>query len=42
MANDMSGELGNQNAQLDRINAKAASDITRVKMANEKAATLMK
>ena len=42
MANDMSGELHNQNAQLDRINLKAASDITRVKMANDKAASLMK
>jgi len=42
MANDMGGELENQNAQLDRINLKAASDITRVKMANDKAASLMK
>jgi len=42
MASDMNGELGNQNAQLDRINLKAASDITRVKMANDKAAALMK
>jgi len=42
MANDMGGELNNQNAQLDRINAKAGSDITRVKMANDKAASLMK
>jgi synaptosomal-associated protein 25 len=42
MASDMSGELENQNAQLDRINVKAASDITRVKMANDKAAALMK
>lgn len=42
MANDMGGELHNQNAQLDRINLKAASDITRVKMANDKAAALMK
>ncbi len=42
MANDMNSEVSNQNAQLDRINLKAASDITRVKMANEKAASLMK
>ena len=42
MANDMGGELENQNAQLDRINMKASSDITRVKMANDKAAALMK
>ena len=42
MANDMNGELDNQNAQLERINKKAESDITRVKMANDKAAALMK
>ena len=42
MANDMSGEVENQNAQLDRINLKAGSDITRVKMANDKAASLLK
>ena len=42
MANDMGGELENQNAQLDRINLKAGSDITRVKMANDKAAALLK
>ncbi len=42
MANDMNGELENQNSQLDRINLKAASDITRVKMANDKAAALLK
>ena len=42
MANDMHGELDNQNSQLDRINLKASSDITRVKMANDKAAALMK
>lgn len=42
MANDMGGELVNQNSQLDRINMKAGSDITRVKMANDKAASLMK
>ena len=29
MANDMGGELENQNSQLDRINMKASSDITR-------------
>ena len=38
----LGGELENQNCQLDRINMKAASDITRVKMANDKAAALMK
>ena len=42
MANDMGGELENQNAQLERINLKAGSDITRVKMANDKAASLLK
>jgi synaptosomal-associated protein 25 len=42
MASDMNGELDNQNSQLDRINLKASSDITRVKMANDKAAQLMK
>ena len=42
MANDMGGELENQNNQLERINLKAASDITRVKMANDKAASLLK
>lgn len=42
MANDMGGELENQNSQLERINMKASSDITRVKMANDKAASLMK
>ena len=36
------GELENQNAQLDRVNMKASSDITRVKMANDKAASLMR
>jgi len=42
MANDMGGEITRQNAQLDRINKKAESDQLRVKMANEKAAALMK
>lgn len=42
MANDMGGELENQNAQLERINLKAGSDISRVKMANDKAASLLK
>jgi synaptosomal-associated protein 25 len=41
MASDMDGEITNQNSALDRINQKAASDITRVKMANDKAAALM-
>eukprot|EP00091_Calanus_sinicus_P000736 TRINITY_DN1067_c0_g1_i2.p1 TRINITY_DN1067_c0_g1~~TRINITY_DN1067_c0_g1_i2.p1 ORF type:complete len:203 (-),score=77.07 TRINITY_DN1067_c0_g1_i2:240-848(-) len=42
MANDMGGEVSRQNQQLDRINKKAESDQTRVKMANEKAAALLK
>ena len=42
MSNDMNTALHRQNQTLDRINAKANSDITRVKMANERAAALMK
>ena len=42
MANDMGQEVERQNVQLDRINLKAGSDITRVKMANDQAAALMK
>lgn len=42
MSNDMNGALVRQNQALDRINNKTASDITRVKMANERAAALMK
>jgi hypothetical protein len=42
MSNDMNAALVRQNQTLDRINAKTASDITRVKMANERAAALMK
>lgn len=42
MSNDMNGALVRQNQTLDRINLKAGSDITRVKMANERAAALMK
>ena len=42
MANDMGSEVERQNNQLDRINLKAGSDITRVKMANDTAAALMK
>ena len=42
MANDMGNELERQNNQVDRINLKAGSDITRVKMANDTAAQLMK
>ena len=42
MANDMGSEVERQNTQLDRINLKAGSDITRVKMANDKAAALLK
>ena len=40
MANDMNTALVRQNQTLDRINAKDASDIQRVKMANERAAAL--
>merc|ERR1719412_262601 len=42
MANDMDTALTRQNQALDRINAKSGSDIQRVKMANERAAALMK
>jgi synaptosomal-associated protein 25 len=42
MSNDMNSALNRQNQTLDRINSKANSDITRVKMANERAAALMK
>merc|ERR1712102_198674 len=42
MANDMGSEITRQNDQLDRINKKADSDQSRVKMANEKASTLLK
>ena len=42
MSNDMNGALVRQNQTLDRVNLKAGSDITRVKMANERAAALMK
>merc|ERR1739842_154922 len=42
MANDMGSEIGRQNDQLDRINKKADSDQSRVKMANEKASNLLK
>jgi hypothetical protein len=42
MSNDMNTALQRQNQTLDRINNKAGSDITRVKMANERAAALMK
>ena len=42
MSNDMNSALVCQNQMLDRINMKAGSDITRVKMANERAAALMK
>ena len=41
-ANDMDTALTRQNQALDRINAKSGSDIQRVKMANERAAALMK
>ena len=42
MANDMGSEITRQNDQLDRINKKAESDQSRVKMANEKASNLLK
>jgi synaptosomal-associated protein 25 len=42
MSNDMNGALVRQNQTLDRVNLKTGSDITRVKMANERAAALMK
>ena len=42
IANEMGGELENQNCQIDRINLKAGSDIQRVKMANDKAVSLLK
>ena len=42
MSNDMNTALVRQNQTLDRVNNKAVSDITRVKMANERAAALMK
>lgn len=42
MANDMNTAVQRQNQTLDRINDKAGSDIVRVKMANERAAALMK
>ena len=42
MANDMNAATVRQNQTLDRINLKAGSDIVRVKMANERAAALMK
>lgn len=42
MANDMNTAVQRQNQTLDRINLKAGSDIVRVKMANERAAALMK
>ena len=42
LSNDMSSEFERQNMQLDQINLKAHSDITRVKMAYDKAAELRK
>ncbi len=42
MAVDMGTEVENQNRQLDRINVKAASDESRVKMANERAKNLLR
>ena len=42
MAVDMGNETSRQNDQIERINQKADSDVTRVKMANEKANALLK
>lgn len=42
MATDMGTEVQNQNAQLDRINLKGASNEARVKMANDRAVALNK
>jgi len=42
MAQDMGTEVSNQNAQLDRINLKGASNESRVKMANDRAGRLLK
>ena len=42
MANDIGNATKAQNETLDRIHLKTESDILRVKMANEKAAALMK
>ena len=42
MAIDMDSELENQNEQLHRLNKKSESNITRVKMADDKASALIK
>ena len=42
MANDIGGELENQNAQIDRLNLNDGSHITRMNMATDKAAALLK
>jgi len=42
MAQDMGTEVENQNRQLDRINLKASSNESRVKMANDRAGRLLK
>ncbi|OQV24814.1 Synaptosomal-associated protein 25 [Hypsibius exemplaris] len=42
MAVDMSGEIGTQNRQLDKINQKATSNQTRIEEANKRADKLLK
>ncbi|KAK2706725.1 synaptosomal-associated protein 25-like isoform X4 [Artemia franciscana] len=42
MAIDMGSEIGNQNQQIDRINAKGTSNETRISMANQRAGKLLK
>ncbi|KAG0714154.1 Synaptosomal-associated protein 25 [Chionoecetes opilio] len=42
MAIDMGSEIENQNRQVNRINAKATSNVTHVQEANEKAAKMLK
>jgi len=42
MAIDMGSEIGNQNAQIDRINAMAEDNVGRIGTANEKAHKLLK
>ncbi|XP_018009382.1 synaptosomal-associated protein 25 isoform X2 [Hyalella azteca] len=42
MATDMSSEIDNQNRQLDRAVAKATSNETRIKLANERTGSLLK
>ncbi|OXA45414.1 synaptosomal-associated protein 25 isoform X2 [Folsomia candida] len=42
MAVDMGSEIGNQNAQIDRINMMAENNVGRISTANEKARNLLK